>query len=287
MMVADPRTLELKELANLSDGHPQKFAYYMANTYQGRILVHLLSHDFVVPEDADNPSLVARLDNPLDVRERRQEHKWRAIQSVMLGQMVVLKITHAGAVRAAELRDQLAFGRIREPMGLIWDGRHFQRDASIAMLDATKDHPLAVAYFDLNEMKRFNEKGHDRGDLAIKTYLSHVALTFDRHGDAYRLSGGADEVVVLMPHTQSSEAVSRARRFLRTLGEQSVEGITLRAAGGVVVAFDRAGDVEALKKRADEQQGRAKTLARGLDSCPSCLAWEGSEPEVVMAGKSE
>jgi hypothetical protein len=54
-----------------------------------------------------------------------------------------LRITHEGAVRRAELEQQLKAGRIKEPMGLVWDGRHFHQDARISLLDAAPERRSA------------------------------------------------------------------------------------------------------------------------------------------------
>lgn len=99
---------------------------------------------------------------------------------------VELAITHAGAVRRAELEQQLQTGRIKEPMGLIWDGRHFRRDTRIALLDVTDERPLVVVYLDLNDVKAFNAKGHATGDAAIRRYLEMVADIAADRSDAYR-----------------------------------------------------------------------------------------------------
>ncbi len=282
-MRTDPRVTELRLLTALSNVSSLDFDGHEADSDEGRALVHLLFRDYAVPVGLSG-SVLARMswdEVPVQMRSR----KWTAVGGALEGRKLTLTITHEGLVRAAELRDQLASGRIREPMGLIWDGRHFRRDAEVALLDVDAEHPLCVAFFDLNEVKRFNEKGHDVGDQAIRSYLSHVAVCFEGVGEAYRLSGGADEVIVLMPQTPLEVGVARVRRFLVTLSEQEVETITLRTAAGVVTAAERTGGVDALKSRADGRQSEAKTLARSSPGCPSCLAWDGAPAEVVTTSR--
>lgn len=192
-------------------------------------------------------------------------------------------ITHAGAVRRAELEQQLKFGRIKEPMGLVWDGRHFRQDTRIALLDSSVERPLAAAYLDLNDVKAFNAVNHDTGDAAIRRYLEIVAeLTYDR-GDAYRLSGGADEVILLLPRLQLDPALAFVRKLLAALGRERVAELSLRAAAGVVVTTDPGESVDALKARADAEQGRAKAASRPLDGRSSVLAWGPDHLEVVAA----
>lgn len=186
-----------------------------------------------------------------------------------------LTITHRGAVRRAELEQQLKTGRIKEPMGMIWDGRHFRQDARIALLDASPERPLGVVYLDLNDVKEFNALSHATGDAAIQRYLEVVAeLSYDR-GDAYRLSGGADEVVVLLPRTAEADVIAWTRKLIDALGRESFASITLRVAAGVVVATAPDEAVDALKERADAQQRRAKSYSRRDLTRPSRVAWAG------------
>lgn len=174
-------------------------------------------------------------------------------------------------------------------MGLVWHGRHFHRDTRIALLDAAPERQLAVAYLDLNDVRAFNAIGHAAGDDAIRRYLEVIAeLTFDRgdasfdRADAYRLSGGADEVVILLPRLRLEAAVDFIRKVLVALGREVVHDLTLRAAAGVVLATDPAESVNALKERADTEQARAKRLARE-GARPSVLAWPDGHLEVVAS----
>lgn len=186
-----------------------------------------------------------------------------------------LRITHAGAVRRAELEQQLKLGRIREPIGLIWDGRHFRKDTRIALLDVSPERPLGVAYLDLNDVRVWNAVNHDTGTAAIKRYLEVVAdLTPDK-GDAYRLSGGADEVVVLLPCTDLEAALAWTRKVLVALARETVGELTLRAAAGVIVAIEPAESADAVQARAEAEQRRAKAASRGGVGRPSFLAWPG------------
>jgi GGDEF domain-containing protein len=180
-----------------------------------------------------------------------------------------------GAVRRAELEQQLKSGRIKEPIGLIWDGRHFRQDARIALLDASPERPLAVVYFDLNDVSVWNSISHDTGTAAITRYLEILADLTPEKGDAYRLSGGADEVVVLLPRTDLETAFEWTRRVLLALARETVADLTLRAAAGVVFATDPGEVVDALKARADAEQSRAKMASRAGEGRPSFIAWAG------------
>lgn len=186
-----------------------------------------------------------------------------------------IAITHRGAARRAELEQQLKAGRIKDSLGLVWDGRHFRQDARIALLDASPAAPLGAIYADLNDVKLWNAIDHDTGTAAIRRYLEVVAELAMDHGEAYRLSGGADEVVVLLPGKQLQAAVAWARRLVRALALDEVAGRTLRAAVGVVVTTEATEPDDKLKARADDEQKRAKARSRDIPERPSVVAWAG------------
>lgn len=277
-MPDDARLLELEWLSEMERGSPKAVGPHLQDCPERRLAVHLYSMGYATDPAAPPPGAAGR-QHPLAVKEHFEETKWAGIRNASAGYVVSLAITHAGAVRRAELEQQLKTGRIKEPMGLVWDGRHFRQDTRIALLDASPERPLAVAYLDLNDVKAFNEKGHATGDLAIKQYLEVIADVVADRGDAYRLSGGADEVVILLPRRPRDEALALTRSLLTELGRQTVADLTLRAAAGVIVATSPTESVHDLKFRADSEQQRAKTAARAATGRPSYLAWDGTQLE--------
>jgi GGDEF domain-containing protein len=272
--------LELTWLDELERSPTKLVGPFPNLTPERRLAVHLLAEGLAL----DAQTITAESYRLGKAFERA---RWEAMSRVLSGESVELEITHAGAVRRAELEQQLQNGRIKEPMGLIWDGRHFRRDTRIALLDVTKERPLVVAYLDLNNVKVFNSKGHATGDAAIRRYLELVADIAADRGDGYRLSGGADEVVILLPLLDLERGLHAVRSLLKALGRERVEGYSLRAAAGVVVVTD-AENADALKERADGEQARAKAASRGIAGHPSVLAWPGGidviplpEPETI------
>lgn len=261
-MPDDARLLELQWLTEFELGLRTDAGTHEGETPETRLLRYLLEKAYV--QDGGR--------RPLGGFHRVAKHGPYSSR---------LYLTHAGAIRRAELGDLFKANRIKEPMGLVWDGRHFHRDARIALLDAAPTRPLAVAYLDLNDVRTFNAIDHDAGDDAIRRYLEIVAeLTFER-GDPYRLSGGADEVIILLPRLDLAAALEFTRSLLAALGRAVVHELTLRAAAGVLVAIDPAEAVDVLKKRADAEQLRAKDRSRGTDRRPSVLAWPDDHCEVI------
>lgn len=245
-----------------------------------RLAIHLLMQGFADPDMGQGG-----MDLYTNTKSYLEGARWQAIKELRLGRQIRLAITHAGAVRRAELEQQLQTGRIKEPMGLIWDGRHFKRDTRIALLDVTNERPLVVVYVDLNDVKLFNKRSHAVGDAAIRRYLEIIA-DVAAGGDAYRLSGGADEVVILLPRFGLERALETVRMLLNALGRERVEGYSLRAAAGVVVVTSTV-DVDELKGSADREQGRAKDESRRCNGRPSVLAWELDKLEVIALPKPQ
>lgn len=284
-MPDDARLLELTWLTEMERDGSKTAGPFPDDSPERRLAVYLVVHGYAndesqmpVPEEEGRMGKVSSMFEgvlrPLVWQLRRG------------GKPTELRLSHRGAVRRAELEQQLKSGRIKEPMGLVWDGRHFRQDARIALLDASAERPLAVAYLDLNDVKAFNAVSHDTGDAAIRAYLSTIAdLAYDR-GDAYRLSGGADEVIVLLPKLQLDPALAFVRKLLAALGGVQVAGIRLRAAVGLVVATDTGETVDALKTRADAEQLRAKAASKNHDGRPSVLAWSPDHLEVQALSAS-
>lgn len=273
-MPDDARLLELtwlSELEKVSRG----YGPFGAHSPEERLAIYLLAHGYAESATGPAPSHGHNFASG-PVVDPDAATRWRAIAQIRDGSTVALRVTHAGAVRRAELEQQLKAGRIKEPMGLIWDGRHFRQDTRVALLDASPTHPLGVVYLDLNDVKVFNAESHATGDDAIRRYLEVIAeVSFDQ-GEAYRLSGGADEVLVLLPSTTEADAIAWARKVLDALGREAVSGISLRAAAGVVVATDPGESVDELKDRADRQQLRAKEESKKDPMRrPSRVAWAG------------
>lgn len=181
-MQDDARILELTWLTELERNSTKHVGPFPNLTPERRLAVHLLAEGLAV----DAQKLTAESYRLGKAFERA---RWEAMSRVLSGESVELEITHAGAVRRAELVQQLQTGRIKEPMELIWDGRHFRRDTRIALLDVTSERPLVVVFLDHNDMKWFNNKSHATGDAAIRRYLELVADIAADRGDAYRLSG--------------------------------------------------------------------------------------------------
>src|SRR5262249_39838203 len=142
---------------------------------------------------------------------------------LMGGDEVRLRVNYRGRARIAELQDVLRGNRLRDPSGILTDGRHLERDLTVSILFASEDKPVSLAFFDLNGMKRINDtRGYSRANVAIRAYLDVVAAAIDGEAEAYRVHGGGDEVAIRMPGTTLAEATTRVRVILRRLNVEHV-----------------------------------------------------------------
>lgn len=108
-------------------------------------------------------------------------------------------------MRLSELSQQLKTGRIREPMGVLIDGRHLENDLQMALYTASADAPLSIVFSDMNGMKAINDTfSHAAGDVALRAYFDAIASAVQNQGEAYRRGG--DEVVKLLPAKDATVA---------------------------------------------------------------------------------
>lgn len=203
-----------------------------------------------------------------------------------------LRLTHLGRVRVSELKQALRAGREREPFGILWDERHWKQDLQIAILDAHEGSPLAVAYLDMNGLGQVNEShGHDGGDLALKAYFRAVASAVGDRGQAYRLSGGADEVLVFLPDHDTPAAVRLLQLVCKTLMSERLEeiddNVLLSVAVGIITSNDPTASPTELRSAADKLQARAKKQCKEIMPRPSVIAIDSQDQMIEIKHSAE
>lgn len=205
---------------------------------------------------------------------------------VLGGEKVTLQLTHLGRVRLAELRQAVQTGRIREEFNILWDGRHFETDARLALLDVRDEHPLAAAFLDMNGLKEINDTyGHAAGSAAIRAYFYAVVTVLQQRGEAYRKGG--DEVLVLLPSTPSEDARAIVKKICLLLmrervrhGETSLPQLSISA--GIVATKEYSLGVAELYRRSDEAMYRAKEKSKEATPRPSCIAiWDERDVDIA------
>jgi len=284
----DARLEELKLLSEI-DRHGELEITPIAGPQ--RELVAFLVQERLVNDLAPAPGTISLrgLGLPGESQLERQLHATHIeiLHRVLEGSTTKLRLSHRGRLRLSELKQALRAGREREPFGILWDVRHWERDVQIAILEAREGSPLALAYLDMNGLKQINDThGHDAGDLALKTYFQSVASVLGDRGQAYRLSGGADEVVVALPNCDEQTAIQFFRVACVKLMTERLwptdPSALLSIAIGVVGCSDPTESPAKLRLAADEEQKRAKRRSKETSPRPSVIAIKGKNDPIVI-----
>jgi len=188
------------------------------------------------------------------------------------------QLTHAGRVRLSELKQALRSGREREPMGILWDVRHWEQDLAIALVEASTSNPVCVAYLDMNGLKALNDThGHDAGDAGLRAYFQAVSAAAGDGGQAYRLGG--DEVLVVIQGMDAGRGQpvieASCRRLMAERLEFNGKRVALSIAAGLVTAVDATKSASEVRHAADQVQYRAKEESRKASPRPSVIALDG------------
>jgi diguanylate cyclase (GGDEF)-like protein len=184
----------------------------------------------------------------------------------------------------SELTQALRSGREREPLGILWDARHWEQDLQLALIDAASETPISVGYMDMNGLKALNDQhGHDAGDRGLRMYFQAVASVLADDGQAYRLGG--DEVLALLPRCDTKTAAKRLEVACRRLMRDSFvdeSGTFLSISIGIVSEVDPLAAPEAVRSAADQTQYRAKTESKRESLRPSVIAIADVEELTVV-----
>jgi len=122
--------------------------------------------------------------------------------------------------------------------------------------------PLAILFADLDHFKQVNDRyGHDAGDRVLRAVSTRLTSVL-RKNDVLARFGG-EEFVVLLPGTESAEAMYLAERLRSAVQHHAFElddGTQLHRSIsiGVAVCPDDGSDAAALIKQADRAMYRAK-----------------------------
>src|SRR5262249_49093219 len=128
--------------------------------------------------------------------------------------------------------------------------------------------------------------GHDAGDLALKTYFQAIASVLSDRGQAYRLSGGADEVLVVLPNHNEQAAVQIIRlACIKLMSERlwpTDPNSLLSIAAGVITSTVSTASPAQLRANADKEQERAKDRSKETTPRPSVIAIKGKNDMCVI-----
>ncbi|WP_438033839.1 GGDEF domain-containing protein [Sorangium sp. So ce204] len=286
MSRVDARLREMQFLAWLDrEGQIEVRGPYDGSA-ERQMLISLIDQGYINGVDSEShnrsgPSLLEQA-----IKDKRVADMWRLLSPDEKYARVTVRIGHKGRVRLSELEQQLKTGRDRDDTGLLWAKRHLVTDLAIALLSARDNAPLSVVFLDMNGLKAINDEcGHAVGDDAIRAFFQSIVSTLGQHGEAYR--NGGDEAVVVLPNATDERAGTLLGAFVQQLGKEVLRlpdgatALTLTASCGSVSTTNPAENAEALLKRADEVQYRAKRKSKERPARVSAIAVGEGEGEVT------
>jgi diguanylate cyclase (GGDEF)-like protein len=129
---------------------------------------------------------------------------------------------------------------------------------------ARYNHRLGLVVFDMHVFKQINDRyGHPRGDQLLRAAADTLRESLRTSDYAFRIGG--DEFALLLPQTDSEQAMALAKR-LRTAFSEQIEpmrlGVAVGLDYGVAVYPEDGGQKEALLGVADERLYQWKTYRR-------------------------
>lgn len=206
-----------------------------------------------------------------------------AMLSIVLWRRYVASVLlqRALAVANATLLDQqreLQAQATHDPLTNLYNRREFNRLVELEIARAVRQNlPTAFVLADLDHFKRVNdEHGHPAGD-AVLVHTARVLTEHLRSIDVMARFGG-EELLVMLPGTDTAGALALAEKLRVRLAESSVtwqdKTIHITASFGVVVRQpEQPEPLETLYACADEALYRAKGSGRNrvelaLGHCP-------------------
>jgi diguanylate cyclase (GGDEF)-like protein len=287
----DARLVELSYLSKID--RRRSFDTSQRQTLEDRdqraerdLIKFLILRDFVTGPDIpwqhhDQRLLSSGMPGESELERSLHQQKLDLLSKVFGGRGATLTITHAGRARMAELAQGLRSGRIREPFGILWDGRHCDQDLKIYLLDASENSAVTVAYLDLNGMKKVNDSyGHNAGDIVLRAYFHAIKAGLGDSGEAYRKGG--DETIIIFNNCSAEDAKKTIERISRLLMNEALKYEErllpkVSIAAGVAVSRTASIAAESLREQADKEMYRAKEFTKEKCPRPSSLATQGDE----------
>lgn len=162
---------------------------------------------------------------------------------------------HSRQLRALAFTDELTGIKNRR--------RIMARGAGMLSKARRQQQPFSVLLFDIDRFKRINDSfGHHQGDRVLQWVVKCVRCLL-RHDDALGRTGG-EEFLVLLPHTNLTEADRVARRICQFVAARVFPNMPapVTISIGVAQLKEEDGDLNALIQRADAALYRAKENGR-------------------------
>ncbi|MBX3053806.1 MAG: GGDEF domain-containing protein [Caldilineaceae bacterium] len=141
--------------------------------------------------------------------------------------------------------------------------RYFFEIAEKEILRSSRyQHPLSLAYIDLDNFKQVNDRlGHAEGDAMLRRVVEGLRQNLRLSDSVGRLGG--DEFVILLPETDAEAAkVTMARVAAQLCRVNQVETPIVTFSIGVVSCYEQLPDLTELVKLADAAMYEAKSAGK-------------------------
>ena len=161
-----------------------------------------------------------------DMLARRREFSEHLGRPVSLKTALMDALSSAGLFRVPVLIEydefkKLQLNAVTDPLTGLYNRRLFGENFEKELNRARRyGHPLALVILDMHRFKEVNDKhGHPRGDDVLRVAAATLRKTLRTSDSAFRIGG--DEFALLLPQTDSAQAVALSRRvgvvFLESL----------------------------------------------------------------------
>src|SRR5436189_2012417 len=209
----------------------------------------------------------------LDLREAESVQVWdemlarRREFSALLGRQVSLKtalvdvLATSGLLRVPILIEyeelkKLELNAVTDPLTGLYNRRLFGESFEKELNRARRyTQPLSLVILDLHRFKEVNDKhGHPRGDEVLRATAATLKKALRTSDSAFRIGG--DEFALLLPQTDSPQALALCRRVETVFAEmlQTLQlSVTVAMDHGVAIFPQDAEQADQLIRIADER----------------------------------
>jgi len=153
-----------------------------------------------------------------------------------------------------------------DPLTQIPNRRSYEEKLGSCIADARRSHsPLSLLMIDVDNFKAYNDHyGHEKGDQALARVSSTLSQLLPRKTDFIARYGG-EELIAILPHTDTDGAATTARKFLRGIIDQNIEHAPAGFNGALTISIGIAStdhDFDNLVGHADAALYQAKRNGR-------------------------
>jgi diguanylate cyclase (GGDEF)-like protein len=243
----------------------------------------------------------------LDLRETQSVEIWdemlarRRQLTDLVGRQVSLKtaltdvLSSLGLLRVPILIEyddlkRLELNAVTDPLTGLHNRRLFAETFEKELNRARRyGQPLGLVTLDLHRFKEVNDKhGHPRGDDVLRAAAATLKKALRTSDSAFRIGG--DEFALLLPQTDSPQALALCRRVETVFAEmlQSLQlSVTVGMDHGVAIFPQDAEQAEQLIRIADERLYRLKQANHSKSGNGSTRTEAPSAPETPPAPPSQ